>query len=75
MGRGRSARLRKDGIAYGGERMRLTPEQADLLRRRTMPFLDSVGMGKPVSHLLQEAYVQGLRDAMDALSPALQDQQ
>jgi hypothetical protein len=46
--------------------LRMTPDQADLVRRRTMPFLDSNGMTRPLSALLAEAYMQGMRDASDA---------
>lgn len=42
----------------------ITQEMRDLLRRRTLPFLEGGGTDKPLSHLLQEAYLQGIRDAM-----------
>ncbi len=62
---------RKDRyIASARKATRLTPEMADLLRRRTEPFLDSLGMERPLLHLLQEAYLQGLKDAMEVLRPA-----
>jgi hypothetical protein len=41
----------------------MTPEFRDFLRRRTMPFLDSVGLDRPISFVLEEVYLQGLRDA------------
>jgi hypothetical protein len=40
----------------------------DFLRRRTMPFLDGNGMDRPLSTVLQEAYLQGIRDAVDILT-------
>lgn len=51
-----------------GDKMRLTFEVRSLIERRTRPFLDNVGIERPIAHLLQEAYLQGLRDALDALS-------
>lgn len=48
--------------------MKLSFEMQSLLERRTRPFLDSVGIERPIAALLQEAYLQGLRDALDALS-------
>lgn len=39
---------------------------ADLARRRTEPFLDHVGLNRPIAFLLQEAYLQGIRDAVEA---------
>jgi hypothetical protein len=38
-----------------------------LVERRTRPFLDHVGMERPIATLMQEAYLQGLRDAVDAM--------
>ena len=49
--------------------MKLTQEARLLLWRRTAPFLDRVGMNKSVQHLLEEAYLQGLRDARVGLVP------
>ena len=47
----------------------LTPEMIDLMARRTRPFLDHVGlMSMPISKLLQEAYLQGLTDGVDAMN-------
>lgn len=54
------ARLRRNPI-------RMTPELKDLIRRRTRPFLDSIGIDRPVSFLLEEAYLQGMQDAVDAM--------
>lgn len=51
--------------------LRMTPDQADLVRRRTMPFLDNNGMTRPLAALLAEAYMQGMRDASDAMAAQL----
>lgn len=50
---------------YSG--LKVTSQDRDFLRRRTQPFLDSVGLDRPISMLLEEVYLQGLRDAADAL--------
>lgn len=43
-------------------------EMIDLMRRRTMPFLDGVGLAtRPLAQIVQEAYLQGIKDACDAL--------
>lgn len=47
---------------------KLTPEMRDFLRRRTFPFLDSVGVERPLPFLLEEAYLQGVRDAVQAMT-------
>lgn len=47
-------------------RERFTAEQRDLLSRRTQPFLAKRGTGYPLDHLMQEAYLQGIRDAIQA---------
>jgi hypothetical protein len=47
--------------------LRLTPEQASLVIDRTAPFLDRFGMDRPITLLLQEAYMQGMRDTLEAL--------
>jgi len=45
-----------------------TAEMKDLMRRRTMPFLDVIGLQTvPIAHIVQEAYLQGLNDAIEAL--------
>jgi hypothetical protein len=49
---------------------RFTSDERDFLWRRTIPLLDRVGLSKPITHLLQEAYLQGLRDASDVLLEA-----
>jgi hypothetical protein len=47
----------------------MTPEMRGLLKRRTMPFLDQFGLEtRPISFVLEEVYLQGMRDAMQALS-------
>ena len=46
----------------GGQR--LTSEQKDLAIRRSRPFLE-YGTHLPLEHLLAEAYIQGMRDALD----------
>lgn len=45
----------------------MTPEMKDFLQRRTMPFLNQAGMAQPLSHLLEEVYLQGMRDAVQAM--------
>ena len=48
---------------------KLTDEMKDLMARRTRPFLDGIGLQTiPISRLLQEAYLQGLTDAVDAMN-------
>lgn len=54
---------------YAGDVRRVPRELADLARRRTEPFLDSVGMGKPLATLMQEAYFQGIKDAISVTQP------
>jgi hypothetical protein len=46
--------------------LKLSPDITDLVRRRTMPFLDNVGLTRPLSDLLAEAYLQGMKDAVQA---------
>lgn len=45
----------------------LTEGMRDLLRRRTRPFLDGPGVDRPITMLLQEVYLQGITDAVDAM--------
>lgn len=52
---------------HGGQR--LTREEADLARRRSRPFLDH-GAHLPLEHLLAEAYIQGIRDAVAVVTEA-----
>lgn len=61
-------RKRKDGYILRISTDKYTPEQVEFLRRRTLPFLDVSGLDKPIWHLLQEAYLQGLKDATDVLN-------
>lgn len=42
----------------------LTVEQEMFVLSRTMPFLDRHGTTLPLTRLLGEAYVQGMRDAI-----------
>lgn len=61
----------KRGPKVGGYhvvgRSKVTPEMDDLAGRRTRPFLDSIGIdNRPISFLLKEAYLQGLKDAVQA---------
>ena len=46
---------------------RFSREFLAFLNRRTSPFLDRVGLDKPILHLLQEAYMQGIKDAVDVM--------
>ena len=46
---------------------RFSPEFMNFLHRRTEPFLDKVGLDKPITHLLQEAYLQGIKDAVEVM--------
>lgn len=49
-------------------RLKLTHEQAELVFRRAAPFADSWGVQtRPLVHLLQEAYLQGMADAVEAM--------
>lgn len=41
----------------------MTPEMADVVHRRVMPFLRN-GTHYSIEHLMTEAYLQGLRDAI-----------
>jgi hypothetical protein len=45
----------------------LSADTMDVIARRTAPFLDSIGVGKPLTYLLQEAYLQGVRDTVDCM--------
>ena len=45
-----------------------TEEMLDLMHRRTMPFLNGLALTtRPIAHIVQEAYLQGIKDACDAL--------
>jgi len=47
--------------------MAIPSDMDDLIYRRTKPFLDSVGMNKNLGHLLAEAYLQGMKDAVQTM--------
>jgi hypothetical protein len=48
--------------------LKLTPAMLDLVRRRTMPFLDNTGLTRPLSDLMAEAYLQGMQDAVQGFT-------
>jgi hypothetical protein len=48
--------------------VQFTSDERYFLWRRTIPFLDRIGLSKPLEHLLREAYLQGLADATDILT-------
>jgi hypothetical protein len=48
------------------DKLKLTQEMRLLMWRRTAPFLDRAGMNNSVQHLLEEAYLQGMKDACAA---------
>lgn len=51
-----------------GRRSGLTPAMADLIHRRTAPFLDFFSVSTcSVHQLMKEAYLQGINDAVDAM--------
>lgn len=52
---------------YAGDRWRVPREVADLADRRTRPFIDHAGIDRPLSTLMQEAYLQGIKDAVQAM--------
>ena len=52
---------------YAGDRRRHSREIADLADRRTRPFIDHAGIDRPLSTLMQEAYLQGIKDAVQAM--------
>ena len=52
---------------------KISRELDDLARRRTQSFLDSIGLdSRPISSVLREAWLQGVKDAHEALSPPTQ---
>lgn len=59
-------RYEMPGIAK--RQLPMTPEMKDFLRRRTMPFLNDMGADRPLSLLLEEVYLQGMKDAVQAMS-------
>lgn len=58
----------KVGDAYPVvSRTKVSREMDDLAGRRTAPFLDRIGLdNRPILFLLKEAYLQGLKDAVQA---------
>ena len=59
----------KVGSDYVVGRSKVSREVDDLAGRRTLPFLDRIGLDcRPISFLLKEAYLQGIKDAADAMS-------
>jgi hypothetical protein len=55
-------------IARLNTKQRFSPEFLSFLHRRTEPFLDRVGLDRPISLLLQEAYLQGIKDAVEVMA-------
>lgn len=49
------------------QQLRLSREMLSLVARRTRAFLNGSGIDRPLSILMQEAYIQGMRDAVDAM--------
>lgn len=45
----------------------MSPEWRDLLRRRTLPFMNHGGLQRPLAFVLEEVYLQGMRDALQAV--------
>jgi hypothetical protein len=59
------------GLEYTAKKsdLRLTTDQADLVRRRVQPFANTAGIQTcTVMHLLQEAYLQGMADAVEGFA-------
>lgn len=59
-------RYETPGIAK--RQLSMTPDMKDFLRRRTMPFLNDMGADRPLSLLLEEVYLQGMKDAVQAMT-------
>ncbi len=49
------------------KRLKFSAEQRGLLRRRTIGFLDGIGLDRPLSFVLEEVYLQGMRDAVQTM--------
>lgn len=49
------------------KKLQLTAEQRAFLRRRTIGFIDGIGLDRPLSFVLEEVYLQGIRDALQTL--------
>jgi hypothetical protein len=58
---------RKETPSFIGYQDQPTRGQRDLARRRSLPFLDSVGVDRPISLVLEEVYLQGIKDAVEAM--------
>jgi len=55
----------KVGDAYQvGGSTKISRALDDLARRRTQSFLDHIGLGRPLSFLLREAWLQGVKDGV-----------
>lgn len=65
--RGTKVGARNQYHVHAGDRHRVSHEIADLADRRTRPFLDHSGLDRPLSTLMQEAYLQGIKDAVQAM--------
>ena len=49
-------------------RSRMPREFADFALRRVMPFIDTISIqSRPLSLIMSEVYLQGIRDAVDAM--------
>ncbi|MCK1669398.1 hypothetical protein [Bradyrhizobium sp. 153] len=57
----------RDVASFPRRPLLLSEKQRDFLRRRTRPFLEGMGPDRPLSLLLEEAYLQGMRDAAQAM--------
>lgn len=42
----------------------VSAQERDLIRRRTVPFIERGGTRYSLEHLMGEAYLQGMRDAV-----------
>lgn len=58
---------RYDTPGISKRQIKMTPEMRDFLRRRTMPFLNDTGIDRPLSFVLEEVYLQGMRDAVQTM--------
>jgi hypothetical protein len=55
-------------------RFKIAPEHEALVISRVRPFLNTEGCAAlSIERLLCEAYIQGLRDALDAAPPAAEE--
>ena len=61
--------MRREPVPKYDRKFRLSHEEADLIRRRTLGFL-TYGTHLPIEHLLAEAYLQGMRDALQCQEAA-----